>query len=322
MQKELYHNAEQNAVSVDLNDRAYIDVKGADARKFLNGILTNNIQALNGDTGCYACLCTPKGKMIADLYCYSCGGFFGIDYSAQLKPIILETLKKYIVFQKVELIDQSEKWGALGVIGPKSRETLSRKFSKLPEKNFEYGYAEWEGFKLWIICKERWGLPGFELWTNREHLPLLCNLPAGRQGRGLGGGRLGLPVLDKETAEILRIESATPLFGIDMDENTIPQEAGLYNALSFTKGCYVGQETIARLEHRGHVGKKWVQLKMEGDIVPKPGEKIFSVAGEEIGYITSACFSPKFGIPLALGYIRYASLDQKQVKVGNQNGSI
>ena len=66
MQKELYHNATQNAVSVDLNDRAYIDVKGADARKFLNGILTNNIQALNGDTGCYACLCTPKGKMIAD----------------------------------------------------------------------------------------------------------------------------------------------------------------------------------------------------------------------------------------------------------------
>ncbi|MDZ4224755.1 MAG: hypothetical protein U1D33_02495 [bacterium] len=286
MRKELYHNATQNAAIVDLSDRAYIDVKGADARKFLNGILTNNIATLQGATGCYACLCTPKGKMIADLYCYTCGDTFGIECSAALKPIILETLKKYIIFQKVELVDQSEKWGACGVIGPKAREIVSQKIPKLPEKNFEYIYTEWEGFKLWIICKERWGLPGFELWTNREHLPLLCNLPAGRQGRGLGGGRLGLPVLDKETQEILRIESATPLFGVDMDENSIPQEAGLYNALSFNKGCYVGQEIIARLEHRGHVGKKLVQIKLDGNTVPNPKEKIFSTPGDESGYIT------------------------------------
>lgn len=309
MQMELYHNATQNAVLLDLSDRVYLDVKGPDSKKFLNGILTNNIQALKGATGCYSCLCTPKGKMIADLYCYTCGDYFGIDCSAALKPIILETLKKYIIFQKVELVDQSEKWGAVGVIGPKAVDFIKSKRIKIPEKEFEYCEATFDGLSMWVIRKKIWGLDGLELWCHREQLEKLKK-------------SLNLPALNKETQEILRIESATPLFGVDMDQNTIPQEAGLYNALNFNKGCYVGQEIIARLEHRGHVGKKLVQIKIDSEKPPAAGEKILSPDGQEIGHITSSCFSPKFGSALALGYIRHAFLIQTDAKVADKVATI
>ncbi len=309
MQNEAYHNATQNTALIDLKDRAYIDVKGADARKFLNGILTNNIQALQGATGCYSCLCTPKGKMTADLYCYTCEDYFGIDCAVVLKTTVLETLKKYIIFQKVEVVDQSEKWGAVGVIGPKAVEFLAPKFLKLPQKEFGYEFVEWHHFKIWVLRKTMWGLPAYELWVSRKDLGELKV-------------KLNLPELDSETKEILRIESATPLFGVDMDENTIPQEANLYSALNFNKGCYVGQEIIARLEHRGHVGKKLVQLKLSGTTLPKKGEKIFSTEGQEIGQVTSSCLSPKFQSALALGYIRYASLDLTEVNIVNQIGTL
>lgn len=302
MSEKNYEAATKNVCLLDLSERCWLEVKGVDARKFLNGILTNNIQTLMGKTGCYAAICTPKGKMIADLFCYTCEDYFGIDCSAGLKPVVLETLKKYIIFQKVTLNDQSEKWGACGIVGPKAQAFLASKIAVLPAKEFEYDFVKWESFTLWVIRKKVWGLDGFEIWAHRNEIPLLCK-------EGVGGDSLlgGLLEIDKATQEILRIESATPLFGIDMDDNSIPQEAGLYSALSFSKGCYVGQEIVARLEHRGHVGKKLCQFKIEGDAVPTKGEKIFSSDGEEVGQITSACFSTKHNSVLALGYLRYTS---------------
>ena len=338
MHSEIYNQVTQNMGLVDLSDRCWVEVKGGDSKKFLNGILTNNIQTLQPKTGCYSCLCTPKGKMIADLFCYNCpplqpGGrsenYFGIDCSSKLKLTLLETLKKYIIFQKVELFDQTDKWGTCAVIGPKvngekglgDTQCWPWGFVRGPHgntegqdptlslrANYDYDFVEWEGFKIWMIRKTMWGLPAFEMWVARDQLPSLKS-------------KLNVPELDPETQEVLRIESATPLFGVDMDENTIPQEANLYTALSFNKGCYVGQEVIARLEHRGHVGKQLRSLKLEGDKIPQRGEKIFSEDGQEIGTVTSSCFSPKFSSPIALGYIRYASLSLKEVRIGNSTAN-
>ncbi len=278
---------------VEAAPRSWITVKGADARKFLNGLLTNDIQNLKEGAGCYNVICTPKGKMIADLFCYDCGDFFGIDSDFSQRETIFNTLKKYIIFNKVELVDESEQWKRAVVIGPKAGSVPSSPLPRWERGAPRRGEGAMKTQKIW------WNLPWFEIWSQTEIV-------------------LALPKIPYATQEVLRIESGTPLFGVDMNENTIPQEANLHNALNFNKGCYVGQETIARLEHRGHVGKKLVQLKIEGTKIPQPGEKILNPKREEIGLITSSCFSPKFQSTIALGTIRYAALGEKEVVIADQ----
>lgn len=312
---------------MELPERGWVEVRGAmgggashdgaDVRKFLNGVLTNNIQALAGKSGCYTCLLTPKGKIIADLFCYACGDYFGLDISVAQKQAVMETLKKYIVFQKIELVDQSEKWAALAVAGPKAREFLEFFFKKvsdtfpllLPADYFSYYEVPWKEKSLWVIAKKLWGLEGFEIWVPKNEAAALKRA-------------LNLPELDAATQEVLRIESSTPKFGVDMDENTIPQEAGLTAALNFNKGCYIGQEIVARLEHRGHVGKRLVQLKILGDVPLSKGQKICNAEGQEIGEVTSSCFSPKHKSTLALGYVRYQFLNTKEISIGDRRGEI
>lgn len=304
MEPKPYQEIKNRCALIDWSGRAYIDIKGKDSKKFLNGLLTNNVQKLNFGDGCYACHLTPKGKIVADLFCYACGeNAYGIDVAASLKESAMESLKKYIIFQNVELIDRSAKWGALVVAGPKSNEYLKNLGMNLPTTDLSYVGISWESFELWIVAKKLWGVPAYEIWTNREKLKDLEK-------------KLGLKRIDGEIKEILRIESFTPIFGIDFDANTIPQEANLWSALSFDKGCYVGQEIIARLKYRGHVAKQLVQLKMDGEKQPTQGEKIHNAKGEEVGFITSSCFSIQHRSTIALGYIRYASLQDSEFKVG------
>lgn len=290
-------------------DYCWIEIKGPDAKKFLNGVLTNDINKLQGKTGCYTLMLAPKGKIVADAFCYTCGSDFGMTCTPSLKPAILENLKKYIIFQKVEVVDRSEKWGTLSVLGPKAQEYLQPLSPNLPTGEFSYTEPIWGDLQLYAIYKRQWGLPGYELWTYKEKIPELK-------------AKLNLPILTEDIQEILRIESGTPRFGVDFDETTIPQEANLYNALSFTKGCYVGQEIVARLEHRGHVGKQLVQFFLTDKTPPPAGEKIFPSEGEEIGYVTSSCYSPKYQKAIALGYLRYAFLKLSEGRVGETKAQI
>lgn len=299
---EDYLAATQQTALIDSSDYCWIEVKGPDARKFLNGILTNDINKLQGKSGCYCLILAPKGKILADCFCYTCADYFGLVCTASQKPTILENLKRYIIFQKVEVVDQSEKWGALNVIGPKAKEYLSSFLKELPSEAFAYTEPTWDDLQFYMISKKLWELPGYEFWTHREKIPKLKT-------------KLNLPSITKETQEILRIESAIPLFGVDIDETTIPQEANLYPALSFTKGCFVGQEVVARLEHRGHVGKQLVKLWLEGQTPLARGTKIFSLEDQEIGWITSSCCPPQKNQIIALGYVRYAFLNSGEVKV-------
>lgn len=268
-------------------DLCWIEIKGPDAQKFLNSVLTNDIRKL-APTGCYTLLLTPKGKIIADAVCYPCEDWFGLVCETKLKDAVITNLKKYILFQqKVEIKDNNGKWRTFGLIGPNARaagEPLKAK-------------------DVWVIPAVRWGLPYAEVWARPKYYAWLKK-------------KANAPALDTDAREVLRIESGTPAFGKDFDENTIPQEACLYHALSFDKGCYVGQEIVARLEHRGHVGKQLVQIFLESQTPPQPGEKIFSKAGTEIGWVTSACFSPKNKKVVVLGYLRYAFLKETEGRIG------
>ena len=287
--------------------RAFFDIKGETVRQFLNGILTNNIQMLKDGEGCYSCLCSPKGKLFADLFVYACHDrHFCLDCDSSLQKRVAETLKKYIIFQKIEVLDRSDRWQMAVILGPKAKEESTKLKLPVPSKLLSFTEGMWNGNEIWLIEKTLWGLPAIEIWTHKG-----LDMP------------IPLPQISEETQEMLRIESATPKFGIDMNENTLPQEANLYSALSFDKGCYVGQEIIARLENRGHVAKRLMLIQFDGKNPPQVGEKIFAEDKNEIGWITSSCFSPKHNAPIALGYIKYDwARAETAVQSENQKGMI
>ena len=269
---------------LDLSEYGLIEVRGNDSRSFLNGILTQDIKTLPYGKGAYACLCTPKGKILADLFCYAAEDHFKLECHKNLKGKILELLSRYVLIQKVSLQDLSQEWGGVGILGSESPSFIQTHFPK----------------SSGIIYKLQWGYPCFEFWMKKEHL---LSFQASFQEK------LALPFISKEEQEILRIESKTPLYGVDMNENTIPQEANLSQALNFKKGCYIGQETIARLQNLGHVNKQLVLLKIDGESALDKESKIVTQDGKEIGFITSQCFSPKYQSRIALGYLQYAYLN-------------
>ena len=291
---------------LDLSDRCVTQVFGSDSRLFLNRILTQDIQTLSLGKGSYACLCTPKGKILADLFCYADQDDFKIECHQNLKDKILDLLRRYIFIQKVSLQDLSQEWGGVGVLGQESPSFVRTYF---PHFSVEAPFSHKSILDVWIVYKSQWGYPCFEFWMKKENLVSFQK-------------KLDAPFISKEDQEILRIESKTPLYGVDMDETTIPQEAHLFHALNFKKGCYIGQETIARLQNLGHVNKQLVLLKIDEKEEVSKGSKIFTQQGEEIGFITSQCFSPKYQCVIALGYIRYAHFEEKEFKIGKNLAKI
>ena len=271
-----YIEATERMALIPVQTRGFLDLKGPDTRKYLNGMVTNDISKLEDFAGCYSLICTHKGKVLADFFVYSCGDdHFCIECDLGLRNKVRDLLKRAIIFQKVALKDQSEQWHVATVIGPKSKEAVRSLKLVPPEQPLHFGQSSWQNKPVWIIAKNLWGLPAYELWT-----------PAGITIS------LAFPILSFATQEILRIESATPKYGVDFDETHLPQEAGLLHALSFNKGCYVGQETIARLQHLGHVNKQLTLAKS---------------ADEKIDKVTSRCESPKYQSEIRLGYAKFNS---------------
>lgn len=304
-----YQEAGQSAVLIEERGRAYFEISGPDCKKYLQGLVTNDVLKLEDRSGCYNLHLTPKGRIVADFYSYSCGDYFGIDVALALKERVFESFKKYIIFQKVELVDQTGVRFPVVVLGPKAKAFLEAHTATLPSENFTYVGTKCGDSDVWIIRRDRWGFLAYEIWERPEKIPLLRE-------------KLGLPELDSKTQEILRIESATPLFGVDFDENTLPQEAKLFAALNFNKGCFVGQEIVARLQHRGHVGKQLVQLKLPGDVSLSKRDKIYNSGGEEIGWVTSVCYSFKYQSILALGYLRHHFLNLEKVIIGSVTATV
>lgn len=259
---------------IDLSHRGRLKVEGPEAKNFLNGIVTCDVKKLKNSWS-YALHLTHRGKIVFDFFLQESGGLFIIDVASGIKEQLFQTFQKYIVFQKARIIDTSADWGAVAILG-----------DNLPLLQEEEG--------LLIFDKPLWGLPSREIWSSRERILALKN-------------RLKLPECSREAQEVLRIESATPKFGVDFGTETLPQEANLYNALSFDKGCYVGQEIVARLEHRGHVAKQLVLLATE-DLL-KSGDKILAAENQkEVGTITSSVLSTKYDSPIALAYLKYSAL--------------
>jgi folate-binding protein YgfZ len=299
-----YRAARETAAVFDRSGRGKIAVAGPDRLTYLHAMLTNDIASLQAGGGCYAAYLTPQGRMIADMRVIELGDLVMLDLDASVTPAVLQKLDQFVFSEDVKLGDLTEAFGELAVVGPHAARIVSDVLGVdgQPGPSDLAGWPEFRNLRVsfrgqmaLVAASQEMGVEGFDLYVERPHIDALT--------RALVGA--GATVGDREAAETLRVEAGRPAFGIDMDTETIPLEAGIENrAISFTKGCYPGQEVVIRVLHRGHgrVARRIAGLVVAGDAVPARGDHLR--AGErEAGRITSAVWSPRIGNPVALAMV-------------------
>ncbi len=289
----------------DLSYRGLIRITGVDRAKFLQGLITNDVMKLTEGQGLYAAILNPKGRMLADLKIYAVHDAFLVDLDREITDKTVQILNRYKLISKATLEDLTDSLVHLAVYGPSANPLLEKVFGTTLPKSSEFSSisVQWHGQQVYVIQSMYTGEQGYELLLPAQEGGALWKeiLDA---GSGLGMKPIGLVAL-----EGLRIEAGIPRYGVDMDENTFPPEAGLEEkAISYTKGCYVGQETIARIKTYGQVHRKLMGLILQGNPstmgpLPHRDDKVFKDE-EEIGFVTSSAYSPVLNQNIALGYIR------------------
>ena len=297
-----YAAARNGAAAVARARHGRILVSGADRASYLQGLLTNDVVALKAGEGCYAAYLTPQGRMIADVNVYELGDVILVTVDREVKDAVLAKLDQFIFTEDVQLGDVTESFGQVAVVGPGAAAVVSSVLGGVTADALaglrEYGNVRvpWRTSTAIVARVFDVGEPGFDVFVDRDL--------ADAFSEGIAGA--GATPLDEATADAIRIEAGIPVFHIDMDEDTIPLEAGIENrAISFTKGCYVGQEVIIRVLHRGHgrVARRLVGLTIDGEEAPAPGAHVFS-AERDVGHVTSSAISPALNHPIALAYVQ------------------
>lgn len=309
--REQYDALNEAAGVVHRVDRRVLRLTGSDRLTYLQGLLTNDIAALVPGTGCYAAFLTPQGRMIADMRVFETGDSVLLDLHESVVATVKGRLEQFIFSEDAQVEDVSTEMAVLGVYGATAASAIRRALERLrPDEEGAPELARLSFLRLFENC--RWetpegpitiarsddiGIDGFDLFTGTSRVSSVLTALV----------EAGATQIDPETAEVTRIEAGRPVWPDDMNEDTIPLEAGIEDrAISLTKGCYVGQEIIIRVLHRGHgrVARRLVGLELEpDDAVPAAGDRIFS-GDRHIGSITSAVFSPALARPLALGYVQ------------------
>ena len=282
--------------------RGLLEVGGRDRLRWLDAMLSADVASLEvgpRHSGVYALFLTPKGRIVADLHVLQLGDVLWLDLPAEAAPTVRERLERHVVAEDVVLRDLTAVWGRLCVEGPAAVEVLTAAGA---DGVAELDPGPWLRDRLSggdaLLAAYGWsGEPGYQIFAAREALPgLRALLREAGAGYGLVEGSLA-------ALEILRVEAGIPRLGAELDEEVLPAEAGLTaRAVSFDKGCYVGQEIVARLDARGRVQHQLVGLRFDAEA--RAGDSLH-VEEREIGEVTSACVSPHAG-PIGLGYVRRA----------------
>jgi folate-binding protein YgfZ len=293
----------ESAGVLDLGFRGRLSLAGADRRQFLNGQVTNNVKDLKPGEGCYAALVTAKGKMVSDLNIFCLPDELLVDFEPGLSSAVVQRFEKYIIADDVQVVDVAPHYGLLSVQGPKSAQVVNRiglGFS-LPEEPLGFGSVNEPTLgEVYCMNHSRGTAKGFDLFVPVAALAAVADKLIAA-AKIVGGRPCGWRAL-----EIARIEAGIPRFSADMDETNLPPEAGIEErAISYSKGCYIGQEVIARIRTYGQVAKSLRGLLLADDLteLPKKGDKLFH-GDKEAGCITTAVASPTFRRNLALGYVR------------------
>ncbi len=296
-----YHAARTAAVLVDQSPRGKIEVRGADAARFLHNLTTNDILSLTPGAGCEAFLTTAKAKVIACLLIYRHASpvdppGFSLDVAAGAADKVIQYLDRYLISEQVEFTNHTAAFAQMHLAGPRAAALLEQILgdANLPVGLLQHTEVRFDGKdKSWLRRHDALGLPGYDLVCPVEQAANIWQrlLQAGAQPAGY------------EACEMLRIEAGLPREGADIDETTFAPEVGRSIAtICYTKGCYLGQESIVMARDRGQVNRTLVGVRLPDGPVP-PGSRLFA-EDKEVGRITSSVHSPRLGMGLGLAYVR------------------
>jgi folate-binding protein YgfZ len=287
---------EGRAGLIDLSPRGRILVSGSEAVMFLNGLITNDMKTLAANSWMRAAFPNVQGRLLAVVRILNRTDGFLIDTEAATHDKVVQLLGRFTLAGDFRVTDLTDQTACYSVQGSLSAAVMRQVFGDAGAADpGQVVTAKIDQGDVTIIRDTHTAEDGFDLFVERNDAD---NLRSTLMGAGVE------PVSDA-TAEVLRIEAGLPRYGIDMDETTIVTETNLDDAVSFTKGCYLGQEIIVRIKHRGHVAKKITGLTFPDRIEIENGARILSVDDKEIGRVTSTTFSPILNQTIALGYVKY-----------------
>jgi folate-binding protein YgfZ len=281
----------------DMGWRANLVLTGADRVRWLNGMVTNNIRDLARGHGTYNFMLNAQGHILADMYIYNRGEYLLVATDAFQAQKIAEAFDHFIIMDEVEVTNASEKLTALGVEGPKSREVMARAGIQLGALEPLVVYdTVWQQAGISVVRMPGEQRESYEIWLAPQHAPALWDALVAAGATPVG----------TEALEIARVVAGVPRYGQDIRERDLPQETEQHQALSFTKGCYLGQEIVERIRSRGAVHRMFTGFAVEGPVTP--GTRI-QAGGKDVGEITSVAAVPSSNgsRTLALGYIRRES---------------
>jgi len=294
-----YRAARTRAGLVDLSFRGMLRVAGSERLRWLNGQITNEVKALKAGEGLRAAVLTAKGHLVADLVVYGLEDSVRIDLQRDRAESVAGAFERHIIADDVQVEDVSDRCARLMLVGPEAERVLAgavgAEIGDLPP--WHHREARVGDVPVRIAASRRLVQAGVDVTA-----PIAS---AGRLWEALrqAGRDAGLWPVGMKALEWLRVEAGWPWFGVDFDETNLLMEALAPDHVSLTKGCYIGQEVVIRIEHQGHLNKKLCGLVLDGATMPARGATI-SVGDRTVGQVTSAVLSPALGRVIALGTLR------------------
>ena len=293
-----YRAVRENAGIFNRSKRGKVRAEGADCLRFLHGMVTNTVESLADNEGNYAAVTSARGQTLLDIWVHRLQDCIYQDCiymetEPGLVTKLIETLDRYLIADDVALSDESDTWAILGVQGPTSVELIGRVVGRVPTDLPEHHTVvrAFDDIPIWVTTRSYTGEPGCDLRIAQDRADSLRRALVTAGGTPIGW----------QVGEILRVEAGIPRYGAEIDESVVPLEAGLNRAVNFDKGCYIGQEVIAKMHFRGRPRRYLTGLLLSGN-TPVSGNII--VNDKTVGRITTCVKSPCLNRVIALAIIR------------------
>jgi folate-binding protein YgfZ len=302
---QYYEAARTGAVVADKDLFGIVKIAGPDRVAWLQGMVSNDVGKLTPGTGCYAAHLNAQGRIVGHMAIHATEQAFWLSLERAAIEKLVAAFDKLLIMEDVQITDVSSEHDIISVIGPRAAGAIENWLGMPLKIGGIYSHAEFEHCR--VVVSEL----GYDLWVHRDRGDIVL--------RGLADA--GTTAIDHGTWDVLRTEAGLPIYGIDIDETTTLPELG-ERGISYDKGCYIGQEVVAKIKYLGHVNRRFVGIEMQTDKIPDMKSRI-QKNGKDVGYVTTALFSPGLKKPIALGFVtRTAYATGNEVEIISEKQTI